>query len=163
MRIEPRKSLWKKKRLVVVEKGENFEILRPTEIKPLEEQLEQLFRRKKEEMGVIDDFIDQINKDTNFKWVATKVILKDKTMGMNYEMVATDDFNEHYWFKVSDELLQSSPFEQIISSLENQAKERQMKYLYRKFEKMTPSMQKAVVDIMKTQNGEQIDDRENDI
>ena len=112
---------------------------------------------------IIDEFIDQINKDTNFKWVATKVILKDKTMGMNYEMVATDDFNEHYWFKVSDELLQAFPFEQIIASLENQAKERQMKYLYRKFEKMTPSMQKAIVDIMKTQNGEQIDDRENDI
>lgn len=114
-------------------------------------------------MAIIDDFIEQINKDTNFKWVATKVILKDKTMGMNYEMVATDDFNEHYWFKVSDELLQSFPFEQIISSLENQAKERQMKYIYRKFEKLTPSMQKAIVDIMKTQNGEQIDDRENDI
>ena len=47
MRIEPRKSLWKKKRLVVVEKGENFEILRPMEVKPLEEQLEQLFRRRK--------------------------------------------------------------------------------------------------------------------
>lgn len=47
MRIEPRKSLWKKKRLVVVEKGENFEIVRPMEVKPLEQQLDLFFRRRK--------------------------------------------------------------------------------------------------------------------
>ena len=47
MRIEPRKSLWKQRRFVVVEKGKNFDIVRPTEVKPLEEQLDKLFRRRK--------------------------------------------------------------------------------------------------------------------
>lgn len=47
MRIETRLTLWKPRHFVVVEKGKNFEIVRPTEVKPLEEQLEQLFRRKK--------------------------------------------------------------------------------------------------------------------
>ena len=35
--------------------------------------------------------------------------------------------------------------------------------LYKLYKAMTPSMQKAIVDIMKTVNGEEIDDRENDI
>ena len=47
MRIETRPTLWKQRHFVVVEKGKNFEIVRPAEVKPLEEQLEQLFRRKK--------------------------------------------------------------------------------------------------------------------
>ena len=46
-KIEPRKSLWKPRRLAVVEKGKGFEILRPIEVKPLEEQLDSFFRRKK--------------------------------------------------------------------------------------------------------------------
>lgn len=46
-KIEPRKPLWKPRHLAVVEKGKGFEILRPTEVKPLEEQLDLFFRRKK--------------------------------------------------------------------------------------------------------------------
>lgn len=47
MRIETRPTLWKQRHFVVVEKGKNFEIVRPTEVKPLEEQLDNFFRRKK--------------------------------------------------------------------------------------------------------------------
>lgn len=43
--------------------------------------------------------------------------------------------------------------------IENEEKEN----LYKLFKAMTPSMKKAIVDIMKTVNGEEIDDRTNDI
>lgn len=47
MKIETRPKLWKQRHFVVVEKGKNFEIVRPTGVKPLEEQLDKLFRRRK--------------------------------------------------------------------------------------------------------------------
>ena len=113
-------------------------------------------------MITIEEFLGKMNKESKFKWIATAVTADDK-LGLLYELNATDNLGEHYLFKVSEEAIKAFPFMQVFTSLEKEAKERQMKYIYRKFEKLTPSMQKAIVDIMKTQNGEQIDDREKDI
>ena len=111
----------------------------------------------------IEEFIEQMNKDSKFKWVAIKVLSKDELMGLCYELSCKDNIGNTYYYTLAFEVLEAITYRQLFYNFEEQTKERQMKYLYRKFEKLTPSMQKAIVDIMKTQNGEQIDDRENDI
>lgn len=53
--------------------------------------------------------------------------------------------------------------EEIVNQLNALKSSEEKEEVYRLFKAMTPSMQKAIVDIMKTVNGEEIDDRENDI
>ena len=53
--------------------------------------------------------------------------------------------------------------EEIVNQLNALKSSEEKEEVYRLFKAMTPSMQKAIVDIMKTQNGEEIDDRANDI
>lgn len=45
--IEPREVFWKEKHYKTIEKGKGWEIKRPVEIKPLEELLDGLFKKKK--------------------------------------------------------------------------------------------------------------------
>jgi len=53
--------------------------------------------------------------------------------------------------------------EEIVNQLNALKSSEEKEEVYRLFKAMTPSMQKAIVDIMKTVNGEEIDDRANDI
>ena len=50
--------------------------------------------------------------------------------------------------------------EEIVNQLNALKSSEEKEEVYRLFKAMTPSMQKAIVDIMKTQNGEQIDEKE---
>ena len=45
--IEKRQTFWKEKQYHTVEKGKGWEIQRPVEIKPLEDLLDDFFRRRK--------------------------------------------------------------------------------------------------------------------
>ena len=47
MRIEKRESFWKPKYYTTVEKGNGYEITRPSDIKPLEEQLDKFFKKRR--------------------------------------------------------------------------------------------------------------------
>ena len=47
MKIEHRETLWKKRQFKTVEKGKGWKIQRPVEIKPLEELLEEYFKKKR--------------------------------------------------------------------------------------------------------------------
>jgi len=110
----------------------------------------------------IKEFIEEMNKKSRYKWEHIGTIPMSD-IGFCYEMKASNDYGFYFHYQVSLEALESLPFEKIRLHFEADMIEHEQIWLYKLFEKMTPSMQKAVVDIMKTVNGEEIDDRENDI
>ena len=110
----------------------------------------------------IKEFIEEMNKKSRFKWEHLKTIpISD--IGFCYEMKALNDCGFYFHYQVSLEALESLPFEKIRLHFETDMIEHEQIWLYKLYEKMTPSMKKAIVDIMKTVNGEEIDDRTNDI
>lgn len=47
IKIEKRAEFWKERNYIVAESGNGWKIMRPSEIKPLEEQLDKFFKRKR--------------------------------------------------------------------------------------------------------------------
>lgn len=110
----------------------------------------------------IKEFIEKMNKESKFKWEHLETIAFSD-IGFHYKIIAENDCGFYYHFRVSSEALESFPFEELKLHFDAEMIEHEMTWIYRMFAKMKPSMQKAVVDIIKTQNGEEIDDRANDI
>ena len=105
----------------------------------------------------IKEFIEEMNKKSRFKWEHTKTIpISD--IGFCYEMKALNDCGFYFTYQISLEALESLPFENIRLHFETDMIEHEQIWLYKLYEKMTPSMKKAIVDIMIVANGGEIDD-----
>ena len=102
----------------------------------------------------IKEFIEEMNKKSRFKWEHLKTIpISD--IGFCYEMKASNACGFYFHYQVSLEALESLPFEKIRLHFETDMIEHEQIWLYKLYEKMTPSMKKAIVDIMKTQDGKE--------
>ena len=102
----------------------------------------------------IDEFIEEMNKKSRYKWEHIGTIPMSG-IGFCYEMKASNDYGLYYHYQISLEALESLPFEKIRLHFETDMIEHEQIWLYKLFEKMTPSMKKAIVDIMKTQEGKE--------
>ena len=98
----------------------------------------------------IKEFIEKMNKKSRFKWEHTGTITMSD-IGFCYEMKATNDYGLYFTYQISLDALQSLPFDDIRLHFESDMIEHERVWLYKLYEKMTPSMKKAIVDIMKTQ------------
>ena len=110
----------------------------------------------------IKEFIEEMNKKSRFRWILFKTI-PNSDIGFCYELIGASNYDRNYHFQITERVMREFPCDKIMELLEKEISEKEKEYIYGLFKGMTLSMQKAVVDIMKTQNGEQIDDRENDI
>ena len=115
----------------------------------------------------IEEFIDYLNEDSEYRWRLFKIITKSP-IGVCYELSVMDDNGHHWHFQLSSDVLSDKYIKNIKNCLLESMHDKSLKLkmekaeekeeLYQLYKGMTESMQKAVKDIMKTMNGISIDD-----
>lgn len=108
----------------------------------------------------IDEFLEKMNKKSRYKWNHLETVPLGN-IGVCHKIIGENDCGFYSDFRVSSEALESLPFEKLYLYFNSEMIEHERNWIFRMFWKMTPSMKKALVDIMQVQIKEDFDELNN--